>query len=118
MPDSGGESIELRVPHRHKLFIKHCTECVGVTSIIKSWHTGIEDALRAANDRKYMKGEMDEMRGLIQRMHGQLALQEVQLETAPKEDEVGTSPVCAHLSCVQPYRTSHIFTLSLYCGNI
>lgn len=44
---SGGASLNLYAPNRHRLYIKYCRSCVGVMSLVHDWNKDVEIALGA-----------------------------------------------------------------------
>ncbi len=43
---SGGNSINLYAPSRHRLYIKYCKQCIGIMTFIAEWNTDVEKMLK------------------------------------------------------------------------
>ena len=62
---TGGASLNLYAPNRHRLYIKYCRSCVGVMSLVSDWNKDVEKALAA----KMTKDTNDELRKVIQNLN-------------------------------------------------
>jgi len=65
LPNAGGESILLSAPAKHRLFVKYCSDCVGIINLVRSWNTEVEDALRFRIEYGAMDQQNSELRKLI-----------------------------------------------------
>ena len=65
MPEPGGESIPLLAPSKHRLFVKYCSDCIGIIQLVRSWNSEVEDALRFRIEYGIMDQQLLELRKLI-----------------------------------------------------
>lgn len=93
-PDAGGESITLCGPSNYKLFVRHCSACIGLMQLVRSWNTEIETAFRQMADFQIVDAQIAEFKKLIANMTRILADKEaeiVRLETKNTELEVANA---------------------------
>lgn len=69
LPNPGGESIALSAPAKHRLFVKYCSDCVGVINLVRSWNAEVEDALRFRLEYGSMDHQNAELRKLIGKLN-------------------------------------------------
>lgn len=65
LPDTGGQSMPLQAPRDCTLFIRHCSKCIGVISLVRNWSKDIEEALRYQLEAKSMVAELAELKRLV-----------------------------------------------------
>ena len=79
LPETGGESIPLCAPARHKLYVKYCNDCIGIISLVRSWNTEVEDAMRFRIEHGVLDQQIVELRKLIGNLNIIIENQEVAL---------------------------------------
>ena len=79
LPETGGESIALSAPARHKLYVKYCNDCIGIISLVRSWNTEVEEALRFRIEHGVLDQQIVELKKLVGNLNNIIENQEIAL---------------------------------------
>lgn len=88
LPETGGESIPLCAPAKHNLYVKYCNDCIGIISLVRSWNTEVEDALRFRNEHGVLDQQIIELRKLIGNLNIIIENQETSLNKEVAKNKV------------------------------
>ena len=78
-PVTNGGSFQIAAPSQHKLFVRYCSECIGLIAVVKSWNSEVEDSLQFKADNIDITRVLDEFRNLINRLNATIEQQEVKI---------------------------------------
>jgi hypothetical protein len=65
---SGGNSINLYAPSRHRLYVKYCKQCIGIMTFVTDWNSDIEKLIQKRVESK----TNEELRQVIRNLNDYL----------------------------------------------
>lgn len=65
---SGGNSINLYAPSRHRLYVKYCKQCIGIMTFVTDWNSDIEKMIQKRIESK----TNEELRQVIRNLNDYL----------------------------------------------
>jgi hypothetical protein len=84
--------MKVAVPQTHEMFIKYCSDCVGVMSFIRQWNSQVEASLGLTAEGEKMQSEINRLKGTINDLNTLIADQEKRMIVAEhKYDELHKS---------------------------
>lgn len=60
-----GECMSISAPTNFKVYIRYCENCIGVTALIKSWNTTIEEAIRFKVEYNAVDAKIEDFKKLV-----------------------------------------------------
>ena len=60
-----GECIDVTAPTNFKVYVRHCTDCIGMISFVKSWNDTIEEAIRFKVEYAAIDTKIEDFKKLI-----------------------------------------------------
>ena len=81
---SGGNSINLYAPSRHRLYVKYCKQCIGIMTFVTDWNQDIEKLIQKRVESK----TNEELRQVIRNLNDYLIDKSEECEKLARELEV------------------------------
>jgi hypothetical protein len=81
---SGGNSINLYAPSRHRLYVKYCKQCIGIMTFVTDWNADIEKLIQKRVESK----TNEELRQVIRNLNDYLIDKTEECEKLAGELEV------------------------------
>lgn len=79
VPNVGGGALPLSRPSGHKLYIRRCQDCLGVLSLVASWNSTTEEALRLLNQSRRYDEHVVELKATLQSLNSIIASQQAEI---------------------------------------
>ena len=79
LPKTGGGTINLSAPGKHKVFVRYCNTCIGVMSFVHEWNQSIEEGLRRNVENLSYEANLQKLKNSIMSLNKIIEDQEKEL---------------------------------------
>lgn len=79
LPQTGGGTINVSAPGKHKVFVKYCNSCIGVMSFVHEWNQSIEEGLKRNVESLSYEANMQKLKVAMMNLNKIIEDQETEL---------------------------------------